>query len=308
MNKREQIMEQENIAEKYSKLPTEQVNPRTANLDRVPLNEVLLMLNREDELVPAAVKSAIPQIEKAALEISKSYLAGKKIYFIGAGTSGRLGVLEAAEIPPTYGVDPGVFNALMAGGHEAVFLSKEGAEDVFEDGEKEISALAQPGDTVIGIAASGITPYVKGGLSAGLAKGAKTVLLTCNKNEHSPEAQIIIAIDVGPEPVSGSTRMKSGTATKLALNMLSTSSMVISGKVYRNWMVDVKTTSRKLEMRAERITATVGQVSREKAQELLKITGNDVNTAIVMARLGISKTEAEEKIKAAGGFLKKILG
>ena len=301
-------MEQENIAEKYSKLPTEQVNPRTANLDRVPLNEVLLMLNREDELVPAAVKAAIPQIEKASLEISKSYLAGKKIYFIGAGTSGRLGVLEAAEIPPTYGVDPGVFNALMAGGHEAVFLSKEGAEDVFEDGEKEISALAQPGDTVIGIAASGITPYVKGGLSAGLAKGAKTVLLTCNKNEHASEAEIIIAIDVGPEPVSGSTRMKSGTATKLALNMLSTSSMVISGKVYRNWMVDVKTTSRKLEMRAERITATVGQVSREKAQELLKITGNDVKTAIVMARLGISKADAEEKIREAGGFLKKILG
>lgn len=301
-------MEQENIAEKYSRLPTEQINPRTVNLDRVPLNEVLNILNREDELVPAAVKAAIPQIEKASLEISKSYLDGKKIYFIGAGTSGRLGVLEAAEIPPTYGVDPGVFNALMAGGHEAVFLSKEGAEDVFEDGEREISMLVRPGDTVIGIAASGITPYVKGGLSAGLAKGAKTVLLTCNKNEHSPEAQIIIAIDVGPEPVSGSTRMKSGTATKLALNMLSTSSMIISGKVYRNWMVDVKTTSRKLELRAERITATVGQVSREKAQELLRITGNDVKTAIVMARLGISKADAEEKIKEAGGFLKKILG
>ncbi|MBO4556240.1 MAG: N-acetylmuramic acid 6-phosphate etherase, partial [Elusimicrobiales bacterium] len=283
-------MEQENLAEKYSRLPTEQINPRTVNLDRVSLNEVLQMLNREDELVPAAVKKAIPQIEKAALEISKSYLSGKKIYFIGAGTSGRLGVLEAAEIPPTYGVEPGTFTALMAGGHEAVFLSKEGAEDIFEDGEREISTLAQPGDTVIGIAASGITPYVKGGLAAGLAKGAKTVLLTCNINERAPEANIIIAIDVGPEPVSGSTRMKSGTATKLALNMLSTSSMVISGKVYRNWMVDVKTTSRKLEMRAERITSAVGQVSREKAKELLKQTGNDVKTAIVMARLGIDKT------------------
>ena len=301
-------MEQENIAEKYSKLPTEQVNPRTVNLDRVSLNEALLMLNREDELVPAAVKKAIPQIEKAALEISKSYLSGNKIYFIGAGTSGRLGVLEAAEIPPTYGVEPGTFTALMAGGHEAVFLSKEGAEDIFEDGEKEVAALAKAGDTIIGIAASGITPYVKGGLAAGRGKGAKTVLLTCNINEHSPEADIIIAIDVGPEPVSGSTRMKSGTATKLALNMLSTSSMVISGKVYRNWMVDVKTTSRKLEMRAERITATVGQVSREKAKELLKITSNDVKTAIVMARIGIDKSAAEERIKEAGGFLKKILG
>ncbi|MCR4820326.1 MAG: N-acetylmuramic acid 6-phosphate etherase [Elusimicrobiales bacterium] len=301
-------MEKESLSEKYSKLPTEQTNPRTMDLDRVPLHEVLDMLNREDALVPAAVGKAIPQIKKAAEEISKSYLAGKKIYFIGAGTSGRLGVLEAAEIPPTYGVEPGIFTALMAGGHEAVFLSKEGAEDVFEDGEKEISSLAQKGDTVIGIAASGITPYVKGGLSAGLKKGATTVLLTCNPKEKAKEAKIIIAIDVGPEPVSGSTRMKSGTATKLALNMLSTSSMVISGKVYRNWMVDVKTTSRKLEMRAERITATVGQVSHEEAKELLKKTGNDVKTAIVMARLKISKAEAEEKIAEAGGFLKKILG
>jgi N-acetylmuramic acid 6-phosphate etherase len=301
-------IKKESLSEKYSKLPTEQTNPRTVNLDRVPLREVLNMLNREDSLVPTAVEKAIPQIEKAAMEISKSYLSGRKIYFIGAGTSGRLGVLEAAEIPPTYGVEPGIFTALMAGGHEAVFLSKEGAEDVFEDGEKEIAALAGPGDTVIGIAASGITPYVKGGLSAGLAKGATTVLLTCNPNEKAKEAQIIIAIDVGPEPVSGSTRMKSGTATKLALNMLSTSSMVISGKVYRNWMVDVKTTSRKLEMRAIRITATVGQVSREEAARLLEQTGNNVKTAIVMARLKTSRTEAERKIIEAGGFLKKILG
>lgn len=301
-------IKKESLSEKYSKLPTEQTNPRTVNLDRVPLREVLNMLNREDSLVPTAVEKAIPQIEKAAVEISKSYLSGRKIYFIGAGTSGRLGVLEAAEIPPTYGVEPGIFTALMAGGHEAVFLSKEGAEDVFEDGEKEIAALAGPGDTVIGIAASGITPYVKGGLSAGLTKGATTVLLTCNPNEKAKEAQIIIAIDVGPEPVSGSTRMKSGTATKLALNMLSTSSMVISGKVYRNWMVDVKTTSRKLEMRAIRITATVGQVSREEAARLLEQTGNNVKTAIVMARLKTSRTEAERKIIEAGGFLKKILG
>lgn len=298
----------ESLSEKYSKLPTEQTNPRTADLDRVPLHEVLNMLNREDALVPAAVEKAIPQIEKAAREISKSYLSGKKIYFIGAGTSGRLGVLEAAEIPPTYGVDSGVFTALMAGGHDAVFLSKEGAEDVFADGEKEIAALAAKGDTVIGIAASGITPYVKGGLSAGRAKEATTVLITCNPNEKSKEAQIIIAIDVGPEPVSGSTRMKSGTATKLVLNMLSTSSMVISGKVYRNWMVDVKTTSKKLEMRAERITSTVGQVSREEACRLLEQTRNDVKTAIVMARLKVSLEEAEKKIKEAGGFLKKILG
>ncbi|MDO8803503.1 MAG: N-acetylmuramic acid 6-phosphate etherase [Elusimicrobiota bacterium] len=293
---------------RYSELPTEQNNPRTRDLDRVPLRRVLEKLNYEDSLVPRAVAAAIPQIEKAARAVSRSYLAGRRIYFIGAGTSGRLGVLEAAEIPPTYGVAPEIFTALMAGGQPAVFHSKEGAEDVFEDGRKEISRLARRGDTVIGIAASGITPYVQGGLAAGKKAGAVTVLVTCNPREKAREASIRVSLDVGPEPVSGSTRMKSGTATKLALNMLSTASMVISGKVYRNWMVDVKTTSRKLALRAERIAATVGGVSRQEARRLLDLTGNDVKTAIVMARLGVSKEKAAARIKKARGFLKSILG
>ncbi len=293
---------------KYSKLPTEQSNPRTRDLDRIPLRRVLEKLNYEDSLVHRAVAAAIPQIEKAARAISKSYLAGRRIYFIGAGTSGRLGVLEAAEIPPTYGVAPEVFTALMAGGQMAVFHSKEGAEDVFENGKKEISRLARRGDTVIGIAASGITPYVQGGLAAGKKAGAVTVLVTCNPREKAGEASIRVPLDVGPEPVSGSTRMKSGTATKLALNMLSTSSMIISGKIYRNWMVDVKTTSRKLVLRAERITATVGGVDPCEARRLLDLTGNDVKTAIVMARLGVSRAEAAGRIKKAGGFLRNILG
>ncbi len=293
---------------RYSRLPTEQSNPRTRDLDRLPLRRVLEKLNHEDMLVPKAVAKAIPQIEKAARAVSRSYLAGGKIYFIGAGTSGRLGVLEAAEIPPTYGVAPGAFTALMAGGQMAVFLSKEGAEDVYENGFGEIKKLARRGDTVVGIAASGITPYVKGGLAAARKAGAVTVLLTCNPREKAPEAGIRIAIDVGPEPVSGSTRMKSGTATKLALNMLSTSSMIISGKVYRNWMVDVKTTSKKLVLRAERITATVGGVGQAEARRLLDLTGNDVKTAIVMARLGLSRGQAAARIRKARGFLKDILG
>lgn len=293
---------------RYSALPTEQNNPRTRDLDRVPLRRVLEKLNHEDALVPKAVARAIPRIEKAARAISVSYLSGKKIYFIGAGTSGRLGVLEAAEIPPTYGVSPGTFTALMAGGSGAVFLSKEGAEDVQAAGKKEIARLARRGDTVIGIAASGITPYVKGGLAAGRARGAVTVLLTCNPRERAPEADILVSIDVGPEPVSGSTRMKSGTATKLALNMLSTASMVISGKVYRNWMVDVKTTSKKLVMRAERIASVLGKVPPPEARRLLRLTSNNVKTAIVMARLGIPKAEAETRIRKARGFLKNILG
>jgi len=302
------MQNKDDIFSKYAKLPTEQVNPRTVDIDRVPLKKVLEILNNEDRLVPDAVAKAIPDIEKAAEAVSETYLSGGRIFFIGAGTSGRLGVLEAAEIPPTYGVDPGVFTAIMAGGHEAVFLSKEGAEDVFEDGEKEIAREIKKGDTVIGIAASGVTPYVQGGLAAGKKAGATTVLLTCNKNEKTEEAVIIIAVDVGPEPISGSTRMKSGTATKLALNMLSTSAMVISGKVYHNRMVDVKTTSKKLELRAERITSSVGEVSLKEAKKLLAETNNDVKTAIVMARLKINKREAEKKIKENRGFLKMILG
>jgi N-acetylmuramic acid 6-phosphate etherase len=301
-------MKKNDAFSRYSRLPTEQNNPRTRDLDRVTLRRVLEKLNHEDTLVPRAVAAAIPQIERAARAVSKSYLAGRRIFFIGAGTSGRLGVLEAAEIPPTYGVDPEVFKALMAGGDSAVFHSKEGAEDVFENGRKEIARLVRRGDAVVGIAASGITPYVQGGLAAGKRAGAVTILITCNPRERAKEAAIRVAMDVGPEPVSGSTRMKSGTATKLALNMLSTASMVISGKVYRNWMVDVKTTSKKLVLRAERITATVGEVPQQEARRLLDLTGNDVKTAIVMARLGVGRAEAEARIRKAGGFLKRILG
>lgn len=293
---------------KYSLLPTEARNPRTVDLDRLPLRRVLQKLNYEDSLVPGAVGKAIPAIEKAARLVSRAYLAGGSVFFIGAGTSGRLGVLEAAELPPTYGVEPERFRALMAGGPMAVFRSREGAEDVFEDGFREIKELAKKGDVVIGIAASGVTPYVKGALSAGKKAGAATVLVTCNPGERTPEARLTVALDVGPEPVSGSTRMKSGTATKLALNMLTTSAMIVSGKVYQNWMVDVKTTSKKLELRAERMAATVGQVPREEARRLLDITGNDVKTAIVMARRGIGAKEARLLIRRHKGFLKAILG
>lgn len=292
---------------RYSRLPTEQINSRTRDLDRIPLRRVLEKLNYEDSLVHKAVKKAIPQIEKTARLISRGYLAGRSVFFIGAGTSGRLGVLEAAELPPTYGVEPERFRALMAGGLECVFRSKEGAEDVFENGFKEIRALAKKGDLVIGIAASGVTPYVKGALQAGRKAGAGTALVTCNPKEKAKEADIIIALDVGPEPISGSTRMKSGTATKLALNMLTTSAMIVSGKVYRNWMVDVKTTSQKLVLRAERMTSAAGGVTPEEARRLLDITGNDVKTAVVMARRGLDLGKARLLIKKHKGFLKNIL-
>ncbi len=292
---------------KYSSLLTEQNNPRTRDLDRIPLRRVLEKLNFEDSLVHKAVARAIPEIERATRLISKVHLAGGSVFFIGAGTSGRLGVLEAAELPPTYGVEPGRFQALMAGGLKAVFRSKEGAEDVFTNGFEEIKKLAKKNDMVIGIAASGVTPYVKGALAAGKKAGARTALVTCNPDERTPDADITIVLAVGPEPISGSTRMKSGTATKLALNMMTTSAMVISGKVYRNWMVDVKTTSYKLVLRAERMTAKVGGVAPEEARRLLDITGNDVKTAVVMARRGLDLKKARLLIRKHKGFLKNIL-
>jgi N-acetylmuramic acid 6-phosphate etherase len=293
---------------KYSRLPTEQNNPRTRDFDRIPLRRVLKKLNYEDSMVHRAAGKAIPKIEKAARLVSKVYLAGGNVFFIGAGTSGRLGVLEAAELPPTYGVPPERFRALMAGGRAAVFHSKEGAEDIFDDGFREIGKIVKKGDAVIGIAASGVTPYVKGGLAAGKRAEAGTILITCNPRERTPEALITVALAVGPEPISGSTRMKSGTVTKLALNMLTTSAMIISGKVYRNWMVDVRTTSQKLALRAERITATLGKVSPEEARRLLNITGNDVKTAIVMARRDLDCRQARFLITEHKGFLKGILG
>ena len=271
---------------RYSRLPTEQNNPRTRDLDRVPLRRVLEKLNHEDVLVPKAVAKAIPRIEKAARAISRSYLAGNKIYFIGAGTSGRLGVLEAAEIPPTYGVGSGVFTALMAGGKDAVFLSKEGAEDVFENGRKEISRLVRRGDTVVGIAASGITPYVQGGLAAGRKAGAVTVLVTCNPREKAKEASIRVALDVGPEPVSGSTRMKSATAQKMILNMISTAIMIRLGRVESNLLVNMQTRCHKLRDRAIRVVMELTGASADESDAALEAMGGNVREAIEEVRSG----------------------
>lgn len=291
----------------YASLPTEKLNTATADIDRVPLIEVLRKINREDRLVPEAVAGQIKEIAKGAKLISASFLEGKKIFFIGAGTSGRLGVLEASELPPTYGVKPSQFVAVMAGGQRAVFHSREGAEDVYDDGYREIEKKASRGDTVIGIAASGVTPYVQGALDAAEKKGARTIFVTCNKKSSPSNAAVRIAADVGPEPINGSTRMKSGTATKLILNMLTTSAMVISGKVYKNWMVDLKKTSFKLQMRCERITAQICGITPEKARELLKKTSYRVKEAIVMAKLGVSLKEARKLIDKHKGFLKDII-
>ncbi len=291
----------------YASLPTEKINKNTADIDRIPLEKVLLKLNREDMKVPKAVGREIKSIAAGAKIISKAFLSGKNTFFIGAGTSGRLGVLEAAELPPTYGVEPERFTAVMAGGNNAVFLSKEGAEDVYEDGKKEIMKRAKAGDVVVGIAASGVTPYVQGAMDAAKARKAGTIFVTCNVNSKPKSADIIIAADPGPEPVNGSTRMKSGTATKLILNMLTTSAMIISGKVYKNWMVDLKKTSFKLKMRCERILSQICKIPPQEAERILLKHGYRVKEAIVACKLNLSSKQAKALLKKKKGFLKDII-
>jgi len=291
----------------YSSLPTERINKNTIDIDRIPLIRVLEKINKEDQSVPLKIKEEFKDIEKGSLLLSKTFLNRKKIFFIGAGTSGRLGVLEASELPPTYGVDPKQFIAIMAGGKDAVFLSKEGAEDIYEDGYKIINKMAKKGDLIIAIAASGITPYVKGAIDAAKKRKAKTILVTCNKDIKYKNLDIKIAVDIGPEAINGSTRMKSGTATKLILNMLTTSAMIISGKVYRNWMVDLKRTSLKLEMRAERIFSQITKLDLKETKTYLKKAGYNLKRAIVMAKLGVDAKTADKLIKRHKGFLKNII-
>jgi N-acetylmuramic acid 6-phosphate etherase len=291
----------------YSKLPTEQINKNTFNIDRLTLTEILKKLNEEDRKVPVAVSKEIKNIAKASQLLSKVFLDNKKIFFMGAGTSGRLGVLEAAELPPTYGVSSKQFIAVMAGGKTAVFLSKEGAEDIYQDGYNEINKRGKEGDLLIGIAASGITPYVKGGIDSAKKKKMKVIFITCNRKYTPEKANVVIAVNVGPEPVNGSTRMKSGTATKLVLNMLTTSAMIISGKVYHNWMVDLKNTSLKLTMRAQRICQQITDLPLNKVKRLLKLTDYNLKVAIIMAKKNISKKDALKLLQKHKGFLKDIL-
>ncbi len=291
----------------YSSLPTEKINKNTFDIDRIPLIKILEKLNREDMKVPAAIRKIIPDIAKGARMISRAFLSGKKIIFTGAGTSGRLGVLEAVELVPTYGVSPHQFEAVMCGGPDAMFVAKEGAEDIYEDGFEMINKKGGKGDVLIAIAASGITPYVRGAIDSAIKKGMNVIFITTNPNEKLKKPVITLAADVGPEPINGSTRMKSGTATKLILNMLTTSAMIISGKVYHNWMVDLKPTNQKLIMRAQRVFCEITGLSPEEAERYLNQTEYNLKTAIVMAVKGVRKEEAERLIKRHKGFLRKII-
>ena len=294
-------------------LPTETRNPRSGKLDELSTLNMLRVMNDEDASVAASLRDALPQLAKAVDAVSARFDKGGRLFYVGAGTSGRLGVLDASECPPTFSVPPGLFVGLIAGGDLALRRSYESSEDSPEAGALDLAEYKlTAADTVCGIAASGRTPYVLGALALAQEVGALTLALTCaggaaEKSRVAAAADIAIELATGPEVLTGSTRMKAGTATKLALNMLSTGVMVRQGAVYGNLMVNVQPTNEKLVDRAKRIIVSATACSLEQAGLLLDEAGS-VKVAIAMQKLGLGKDEAEARIKAAKGSLRLALG
>lgn len=292
-----------------SQLLTEQRNPRTLNIDCKTTLEIIDTINAEDAGVSTAVQKEREHIAKAVDLIVTAFKEGGRLMYVGAGTSGRLGILDASECPPTYGTDPAIIMGIIAGGERAVFQSIEGAEDFLENGAKDIQQKeVNHRDIVVGITTGGTTPYVMGALFEAKKRNAKTIFLCCNK-ETTPhfEVDIIIRPITGPEVITGSTRMKAGTATKLILNMMTTATMIKMGKVYENLMVDLRATNAKLTDRAERIILTATGVNREDAKKLLEAAFGNAKVAIVMQKLGIDYQEAKKRLDAQGGFVRKVL-
>jgi len=292
-----------------SRLTTEQPNPRSRDIDRRSTLEIVDIINAEDRTVADAVAAQRVRIAEAVDAVVEGFRKGGRLFYVGAGTSGRLGVLDAAECPPTFGTPPRRVQGLIAGGRRALVRSVEGAEDCAELGAAEIDKRrAGPRDVVVGIAACGVTPFVCGALKRAGKLGARTVLLTCARQVRRPGfADILINPVVGPEVVTGSTRMKAGTATKLVLNTLTTAAMVRLGKVYGNLMVDLQASNAKLRDRAERIVGVVTGLKRPRTQALLEKAGGEAKTAIVMHFRGSSPAEARRLLKACDGSLRRAI-
>lgn len=291
------------------KLTTESRNQNTLDIDQVSTLEMVKKINDEDKKVAIAVENELPQIAKAIDSIVERMKKGGRLIYIGAGTSGRLGILDASECPPTYGVSEELVQGIIAGGQEAIFRAKEGAEDSKELAITDLKDKnINENDTIVGLAASGRTPYVIGGLEYANEIGALTVSVTCNKDSGVAKvSQISIAPVVGPEAVTGSTRLKSGTAQKLVLNMLSTGTMIKMGKVYGNLMVDVKATNEKLVERSKKIVCEATGVSIQEAEEVLKETDFDVKLSIFMILSNLEKEVAKEKLENSNGYIKEAL-
>ena len=289
---------------------TERRNPRTADIDLASPLEIVDLMSAEDASVPAAVAAHRAEIARAIEITVITFRAGGRLLYVGAGTSGRLGILDASECPPTFGTDPELVQGIIAGGRPAITSAQEGAEDRIEDGARDLDARGlRSGDFVVGIAASAATPYVRGALAHAHALGARTGLIACSP----PPAELRDVVDVmivplvGPEVITGSTRLKAGTATKLVLNMITTGAMIRMGATYGNLMVDLQATNAKLRARSERMIADVCGVEGEGARRLLKAAGGRVKTAIVMHALGVTRSDAEQRLIDAGGHVRAVV-
>ena len=290
-------------------LTTEQNNPESVSIDQMDPIQIAMLMNREDLKVVAAVERVLPDIARAIEMVTERVQAGGRLIYIGAGTSGRLGVLDASECPPTFNTPPALVVGLIAGGHRALTNAIEGAEDNRQAGEEDLRGVELDAkDVVCGIATSGRTPYVLGGLAYARSVGAATLGVTCNEvSELSEVSDVLIAPVVGPEILSGSTRLKAGTATKMVLNMISTGTMIRIGKTYGNWMVDLRATNVKLKDRSIRIVSGITGLDRERAESLLARCEGEVKTAIVSHALGVEKIEAQRRLKVAGGRLRTAI-
>jgi N-acetylmuramic acid 6-phosphate etherase len=295
---------------KWESLPTEAINPNSLSLDTATTGDVIDLMVAEDRKVVAAVHREKERIIAGVQMITESFRKGGRLIFVGAGTSGRLGVVEAAEMPQTFGVSAARVHAIMAGGKDAVFSPKEGSDDDYEEGARAIARLRpQKRDVVIGISASGVTPFVRGALTRARKGGLRIIFVTCwPGNELQNFVDLIIAPAVGAEVLTGSTRLKAGTATKMVLNMLTTIAMVRSGKTYGNLMVDMQATNDKLKDRARRIISIATGVDYEAAGKLLKSARNDVKAAIVMQRTGLTLAKAQAMLRKSHDSVREAVG
>lgn len=289
-------------------LTTESRNPRSLAIDAMEPIEIVRLMNDEDRKVVEAVSQAAPQIAQGIEMMTETLRSGRKVYYVGAGTSGRLGLLDAVELLPTFGVGEESVRTILAGGEAAIYKAVEGAEDDEEQGAWEVERQVEKGDLVLGIAASGGTPFVLGSLRAARRVGASSIGITCNAGSAVESlADLTITVVVGPEVIAGSTRLKAGTAQKMVLNMLSTGAMVRLGKVYQNLMVDLQATNRKLRERSRRIVVEVTNATDEQALEALTAAGGELKTAIVMLKRDVSPQEARRLLEAAGGSIRKAV-
>ncbi|MBK8575067.1 MAG: N-acetylmuramic acid 6-phosphate etherase [Elusimicrobia bacterium] len=290
----------------YARLVTERPHSRSAHLDRLSPKALFDLMNQEDFAAARAVAGAQRDVLRAVACIVDRLSRGGRLFLVGAGTSGRLCVLEAAECPPTFNTSPSLVQALMAGGRSSVFRSKEGAEDQSLDLSRRLGAQLRSSDAVIAVAASGVTAFASSALSLARRRGAAAIFLTCNPRA-TPAADVRIVLRTGPEILTGSTRLKAGTATKMILNIITTLTMIRLGKVYGPWMVDLQPRSKKLVARGTNMIAHLGGVSLPQAKRFLVRSGGRVKTAIVMAKKHLSRRDAETVLTHAGGFLREVL-